>query len=400
MRIAHLSDPHLGFRAGHRYTAAGINQREQDVADVLSATFESLIPRAPDLILVAGDVFDASRPPNFALLTAQAQLARLEKALPETPVVIIAGNHDLGRTTEVGCALPLFQSRLVHVVTNEPTRLRGLLPGLTVLAVPEVVAHRAKLEPDPASDLSLLLLHGEIRGVIPRTSSTAAIDSERIAHAGFAYAALGHYHVTTEVAPRTWYSGSIEYTSSDPWGELREEKARGLEGKGFLEVDLATGDITRVPIAAARPFIDLPPIDAEGLSPSEVDAAIERSAGSVDLTRAIVRQVVLNLSRECHAELSRSLRNEIRRRCQEYTVDARRPPAQTPRLFTGVGAESRRKSLEELLAEKLAAGRDEVDRGALSELGASYLSQAGAKLEGSTVERPTLPQHEGSEAAA
>ena len=38
MRLVHLSDLHLGYRQFQRQTAAGINQREADVAAVFRAT--------------------------------------------------------------------------------------------------------------------------------------------------------------------------------------------------------------------------------------------------------------------------------------------------------------------------------------------------------------------------
>ena len=41
---------------------------------------------------------------------------------------------------------------------------------------------------------------------------------------GVDYVALGHYHVYREIAPNAFYSGSIEYTSPNVWGELVEER--------------------------------------------------------------------------------------------------------------------------------------------------------------------------------
>ena len=56
--------------------------------------------------------------------------------------------------------------------------------------------------------------------------------------------AFGHYHVKREIAPNAFYAGSLEYTSTNPWGELYEERVTGLPGKGFLEYDLDTRTAT------------------------------------------------------------------------------------------------------------------------------------------------------------
>ncbi|MEX1051444.1 MAG: metallophosphoesterase, partial [Gemmatimonadales bacterium] len=77
MRIAHLADLHLGFRQYARQTPQGINQREADVANALRAALDDVIAAAPDLILIAGDVFQHVRPTNAAILYAFQQFSRL-----------------------------------------------------------------------------------------------------------------------------------------------------------------------------------------------------------------------------------------------------------------------------------------------------------------------------------
>ena len=91
---------------------------------------------------------------------------------------------------------------------------------------------------------------------------------------GWDYVALGHYHVYRRIADHVYYSGSIDYTSTNPWGELAEERATKLPGKGFIERDLTTGKQTFHPLAPARPVLDLPPIDGRGLSAEGLDAAV------------------------------------------------------------------------------------------------------------------------------
>ncbi len=105
------------------------------------------------------------------------------------------------------------------------------------------------------------------------------------------------------MAPRQWYAGSLDYVSTNPWGELREE--RNAPGKAWLLVDFDTGAITRMPVAAPRRFVDLPWLDAEDMTASEVDrllaGAVASVAGGID--GAVVRQVVRNVPRAVAREL-------------------------------------------------------------------------------------------------
>ena len=48
----------------------------------------------PDVVLIAGDVFHAVRPPNPAILHAYLEFSRLVRELPGIPIILIAGNHD------------------------------------------------------------------------------------------------------------------------------------------------------------------------------------------------------------------------------------------------------------------------------------------------------------------
>src|SRR5688572_30631559 len=102
MRIAHLADLHLGYRAYHRLAPGGINTRERDVALAFRAATRQLIAIAPDLILIAGDVFHTVRPSNAAIADAFRQFSQLRAGLPQTPIVMIAGNHDSPRSVETG----------------------------------------------------------------------------------------------------------------------------------------------------------------------------------------------------------------------------------------------------------------------------------------------------------
>ncbi|NBS60189.1 MAG: DNA repair exonuclease, partial [Betaproteobacteria bacterium] len=116
MRLLHLSDLHLGFRQFQRTTQTGINQREADVAASFRQAIDMAIAVRPELILIAGDVFHTVRPTNPAIIHAFTQLQRLTQALPDTDVVMVAGNHDMPRSSETTCILRLFRPLGIHIV--------------------------------------------------------------------------------------------------------------------------------------------------------------------------------------------------------------------------------------------------------------------------------------------
>ena len=118
MRLAHLADLHLGFRQFDRQTPRGGNQREADVAEAFRRAVDDLLDQRPDLIVLAGDIFHSVRPTNAAILFLFQQLQRIRVGLPETAVVMIAGDHDTPRSVETA------SSR-----TSRPTSKTSMRPG-------------------------------------------------------------------------------------------------------------------------------------------------------------------------------------------------------------------------------------------------------------------------------
>ena len=84
MKLLHTADWHLGAKLGR-------HDRMDDHRAALRALLDVAASEIPDLIIHAGDLFDAYRPPYPALrlgVTALQQMARI------APTVVICGNHD------------------------------------------------------------------------------------------------------------------------------------------------------------------------------------------------------------------------------------------------------------------------------------------------------------------
>ena len=384
MRLIHLSDLHLGYRQYQRQTSAGNNQREADVAIVFRTVIDRIIALAPDIVVLAGDIFHNVRPPNPAIVHAFTHFSRLTRALPNCIVVMVAGNHDSPRAAETGCILRLFPPLGIHVIDAEARRLDFPDRGLSVLGVPDTgVPQRVALDPDPNAARNVLVLHGEVVGVIPASASgvertSVKFTPEEIDPPRWSYVALGHYHVFRQLAPNAYYSGSIEYTSANPWSELQEERAVRLSGKVFVEYDLETGKRTVHSIKPARALVDLPSIEGRGVTAADIDGLVRAHVGRVSggIADKIVRQVVRDVPRHIGREIDHRLLREYKKRALHFHLDIRRPNIMRPAV--GQGAAGRRASLMEMVRDKLRSRPlpDDVDRQRLVDMGLFYLSEA------------------------
>jgi len=356
VKLAHLADPHLGFRQYHRQTPSGINQREADVAAAFRHAVDGVLAARPEVVVVAGDLFHSVRPTNAAIVFAFQQFQRLRAGLPEAPIVLIAGNHDTPRSTETGNILRLFEELGVDVATHEARRIEYGSLDLSVLAVPHealVGGARPSMHPAGGAKYQVLVAHGEVEGVFPsdRTSvesGGAVVGADEFGAGEWTYVAFGHYHVRTPLGPRAWYSGALEYVSTNPWGELRDEAEKGVHGKGWLLVDLDHGVASPQPIQLARRVLDLPWLDGRDLEPDALQARIaERVAGVPGgIADAVVRLVVTGVPRHVARQLDHAAIRAWKAEALHLQLDLRKPE---PSRATGVGAPGRRQTLPELV---------------------------------------------------
>jgi len=391
VKLAHIADPHLGIRQYHRQTSAGINQREADVAQAFRAAIEGVIAAKPDVVVFAGDLFHSVRPSNSAIVFAFRQFQRLREALPDAPVVLIAGNHDTPRTVETGSILRLFEELGVHVATDEPRRLIYPDLDLSIFAVPReaiLSPEPPALQPEGSHRYQVLVAHFEVEGEYPlghvATEYGGAVISRRELHLDrWSYVALGHYHTQHQVAKNAWYAGSLDFIGPNIWGEASDEVDHGSHGKGWLLVDLDTKQVTRRPVPAARAVLDLEPVRAEGQSAEAVDAMIvERIASAPGgIADQIVRLRVFDIPRHVARELNHSKVRGFKAEALHFQLDFRRPELQRS---TGAGAPGRRQTLPELVSSYL-EGRPlpaELDREAFVRLGRDLMDSIERDLAG------------------
>jgi len=386
VKLAHLADLHLGYRQFDRQNTRGANQREADVAEAFRRAVDDLLEQRPDLIVMAGDIFHSVRPTNPAILFLFAQLQRLRVALPDTPVVLVAGDHDTPRTSETGSILKLYEAVGAEVVIDAPRRIVYPKLDCAVLAVP----HQALVSPEPPSlrperggpTFNVLVTHGqrpslgEERGTMDYGG--APLSLEDLAPAKWDYIALGHHHVAQELAPNVWYSGTLEYLPPNPWGQLQDQAERGLKGKCYLLVTLPKLRVVPRYITPVRQHVELEPIQGAGLTAKQLDAKIAATVAQAKpaIDGNVVRLVVWDVARATAHDLDHPTIRGYKSRALHFQLDLRRP--QTT-YQSGSGAPSRRQTLPETLRDFLSRRLLDADipRDEFVRTGVEYLEQTG-----------------------
>src|SRR5690554_4062221 len=87
MKIFHISDLHIGKQL--HYYNMGENQKE-----ILKQIVDKAKKYKPDVIIIAGDIYDKSVPSAESYSIFDKFLNDLSDIRPSIPVLIIAGNHD------------------------------------------------------------------------------------------------------------------------------------------------------------------------------------------------------------------------------------------------------------------------------------------------------------------
>lgn len=348
-----------------------------------------MLEQKPDCIVIAGDVFNAVRPTNAAILFLFLQLQRIRTTLPDTSVIIVAGNHDTPRSVETGSILRLYETLGVHIVLDVPRRIP--IPGhdAAVLAVPhQAIAQveRPALRPEPGVAHNILVVHAEVDGIFAFEKGAVEYGSGVVTRAELGashwdYVALGAYHVARELESNMWYSGSLDYVSHNPWGELVDEKRHKRPGKGYLLVDLPGATVTFRPIAAPRRFLDLPPIDATDQTAAELDAAIAAAVKKVkpSIDDMVIRLIVNNVSRGIAKDLDHEAIRALKVRALNFHLDLRRPPA--PERAVGMATPGGKAlTLPETVKDFLSRRPldADLDREEFVRVGVEYVEKAGA----------------------
>lgn len=225
IRLLHTADWQIGKSFGEIEGDAGAILRAQRLK-----TIEKLAQVANeeniDVILVAGDVFDTNA-------VSDETLRRLVQATRgyDGPWILLPGNHDAALAESAWTRLQRIglPGNVVPALRPEPILLLG--ERLAVLPAPLQRRHEANDITEwfdnahtPAHTIRVGLAHGSVANRLPRPSEAPnTIADDRSDRARLSYLALGDWHGTLEIAPRTWYSGTPEpdrFRDNDPGNAL------------------------------------------------------------------------------------------------------------------------------------------------------------------------------------
>jgi DNA repair exonuclease SbcCD nuclease subunit len=373
MTLAHLSDTHLGYRRFHKTTPEGFNQREADVLQTFETALQAIAARNPDLVIHAGDLFDRVRPGNATIVRTYAALNRHQEQRLGKPFVIIGGNHDTPRTSDVGNILRLFSGIPGVEVRTEAIEYVDF-PDLKaeVLCAPHEALRK---EPNPnfapsgKRKFKFLTLHGLLTDAMRFEREDRQGLTLQGLHANrWDYVALGDFHTHTKYAPNVAYAGATDFTSSDIWAEAAEAP------KGWVWFDTAIGRLEFFPIQGVRPTLDLPTIDAEHLTDAEVLQALYANFTWKPDQSPVVRQLVLNARADLRTGLRVNLLRDLHAACLNYQLDLRPRPSEGSNLNAAAG------SIEEDWQAHIATAQipAAIDREALHQSGLQLIQEVRA----------------------
>jgi exonuclease SbcD len=275
MRLFHTSDWHLGQNLHGQ-------ERDFEHGCFLSWLLGRIVEREPDVLLIAGDIFDTVNPPVKAQERLYEFIVSAHEQQPLLTIVMIAGNHDSGSRIELPA--PLMRRLRTHALGRvlwlddgqlDAERLLLPLPdktgaiGAWCLALPflrpaevtgatlgddylrgigrvhELLIDAANLKRSPGQAL-IAISHAHMAG------GSVSEDSERSLIIGNAealpaslfgpsitYVALGHLHKPQKVngEDRIRYSGSPIPLSFSEIGYQHQILEINCEGEQLLSVE-------------------------------------------------------------------------------------------------------------------------------------------------------------------
>lgn len=281
MQFVHMADTHLGYR---QY---GLSERETDFLEVFDQAILEVVNERPDFAIHSGDLFEYSRPPTRALLTAQQGIFRLKSA--NIPFYAIAGNHDIVMKKN---ALPpqiLFKDFGLKVISPKNPYFieNGVFIGGAPYASKLTAKHLIERlnEVEKASEnyqKTILVLHQGIDRYLPYEYEVKIGDLPKT----FNYCAFGHIH---ERIVDDFGDGKLAYPGSTEIWRSNEVDGYKKNGKGFYLVDMGGDEpeIEKINLEMSRDFIK------EAVQYSKLEEEIKHLN---DLIAQMNKKPILNLT--------------------------------------------------------------------------------------------------------
>lgn len=280
MRLFHLSDLHIGLKLLNR-------DMLEDQEYILDQITKLAAEKRPDVIMIAGDIYDRAVPSAEAVEVFDHFAEGLRNVLPEASIMMISGNHD--SASRVDCFRGILAREGLYMIGQPPRRdgefmekivLQDVYGKVNFYLLPFVKPSMVREIVGTREDGSFFSYHETVKKLIEREKiderernvfvshqfyvpeGANAEDVERMDTeictvgnidavgaellAGFDYAALGHIHKSMKAG-----SGRIRYCGTP----LAVSVSEAGQEKSILMADLGEKgavDITRLPLKPLR----------------------------------------------------------------------------------------------------------------------------------------------------
>lgn len=228
MRIAHISDTHLGYR---QYN---FDERENDLYEVFNEAIEIILKEKVNLIIHSGDLFDSSSPSIKALKMFKNCIEKIDGKIK---FISVLGDHDTPKRRGLYPHSLFDEVKVLGIGELEHINLNGILiAGISNLRGRSIEVLRSELKKFDSIaknySKSILVFHQATDRFLPFEGAYEIREDELPRSAS--YYALGHLHfrVTERFGKGTLaYAGSTEITSRSEIQDWHNN------GKGFYIVD-------------------------------------------------------------------------------------------------------------------------------------------------------------------
>ena len=123
MKFFHLSDLHIGLKLMNR------DLREEQM-DILRQVTDLAREEQPDVVVIAGDIYDKAVPAAEAVEVFDSFITELKRAVPEAEMMLISGNHDSG--LRLNCFREILDEQKVHMIGLPPRREEEYIEKVTL----------------------------------------------------------------------------------------------------------------------------------------------------------------------------------------------------------------------------------------------------------------------------
>ena len=287
IKILHSADWHLSNRmtiAGRFVLSQGINLALLDRVQALKKIIEYAQKNDADLIVIPGDIFDHHDPEDVAVDVA---VSTIESLSEQAPVVIVKGNHEGGKASEVSNALASLKQRPGIFLFEEP----GMLPILIKDRHINIFALPYPKKPSPKSDPSLRELSPEeISVFVSRKMEEVLTGFQTKIEKDAINVLVGHFTVAGSIYSKEQsvppFDISVRKEFLEPFdvvclGHLHEPQeyySGAIARSGFGEQDMKVGfkvhevqesSRQKAECSVKTEFIELPARQYETISPDE-----------------------------------------------------------------------------------------------------------------------------------